>query len=103
MAKKGEWVKIEKILLLPEERTAKIPDETKKVPYVVHVCGHLLEDANIGEEVTIVSRIGRFHTGKLIEENPTFRHNFGEFVPQLVDISLELKKELEEINTQQRG
>lgn len=98
MVKKGEWVKIEKIILKPEERTAKIPEETKKVPYVVHINGFLQEDAELGDEVTIVSRIGRTHKGKLIEEKPSFRHNFGDFVPQLVDISIELKKELEEIN-----
>jgi len=98
MVKKGQWVKIEKIILKPEERTAKIPEETKKVPYLVHINGFLQEDATIGDEVTIVSRIGRTHTGKLIEEKPSFKHNFGDFVPQLVDISIELKKELEEIN-----
>jgi hypothetical protein len=101
MVKKGQWVKIEKIILKPEERTAKIPEETKKVPYLVHINGFLQEDANIGDEVTIVSRIGRTHTGKLIEEKPSFKHNFGDFVPQLVDISIELKKELEEINKMQ--
>ncbi|MFN3411337.1 MAG: 2-amino-4-oxopentanoate thiolase subunit OrtA [Exilispira sp.] len=102
MAKKGEWVKIEKIILNPDERTAKIPDETKKVPYIVHICGHLIEDADIGQKATIISRIGRIHEGKLIEENPAFRHNFGDFVPQLVDINIELKKELEEINKIER-
>ncbi len=104
MVKKGEWVKIEKILLKPEERTAKIPEETKKVPYIVHISGFLQEDAEIGDEVTIVSRIGRKHSGKLIEVNPTFKHNFGDFVPHLINISIELKKEIEEIkNSEQRG
>lgn len=97
MVKKGEWVKIEKVILKPEERTAKIPDETKKVPYLFHVCGYLNEDANVGDDVSITSRIGRIHTGKLIEVRPTFKHNFGEFVPQLVEISHELKEELHEI------
>ncbi|MEJ5272873.1 MAG: 2-amino-4-oxopentanoate thiolase subunit OrtA [Spirochaetota bacterium] len=104
MIKKGEWVKIEKILLKPEERTAKLPEETKKVPYVVHVNGYLQNDAEIGDEVTILSRIGRLHTGKLIEVKPSFKHNFGDFIQHLVDINIELKQELEVINEiQQRG
>ncbi len=104
MAKKGDWVKIEKILLKPEERTAKIPDETKKVPYVVHVCGYLEQDAEIGSVVNIKSKIGRIHTGKLIEEKPTFKHNFGDFVPELADINIELRNELEQIlENEKRG
>jgi len=104
MVKKGQWVKVEKILLKPEERTAKIPDETKKVPYVIHICGFLEKDSEIGSEVKIISRIGREHIGKLIEVNPTFKHNFGEFVPELVNINIELKREIDEIkNIEQRG
>ncbi len=102
MAKKGDWVKIEIILLEPSQRTAKIPEETKKVPYIIHINGFLQKDANIGDEVDIISRIGRIHQGKLIEEKPAFKHNFGDFVTHLVDISTELKRELEEINNSEQ-
>ncbi|HNV44688.1 MAG: 2-amino-4-ketopentanoate thiolase [Spirochaetes bacterium] len=98
MIEKGTWVKVEKVLLKPEERTAKIPPETKKVPYVIHVCGFLKEKANIGDEATIISKVGREHTGKLIESEPSFKHNFGDFVQELVDIGCEVRKELEQLN-----
>lgn len=97
MIKKGSWVKIECILLKPEERTANIPEDTKKVPYIYHAIGYLKEDANIGDIVEIKTRIGRTLKGKLIEENPTFKHNFGNFVKELVDINNELKNEIKNL------
>ena len=32
MAKKGDWVRIHKIILKAEERTGKLPEDTQKVP-----------------------------------------------------------------------
>ena len=32
MIKKGTWVEIEEIVLIPEERSQSIPDETKQTP-----------------------------------------------------------------------
>ena len=32
MAKKGDWVRIHKIILKAEERTGKLPEDSQKVP-----------------------------------------------------------------------
>jgi hypothetical protein len=97
LVKKNSWVKIETILLNPEERTANLPDDTKKVPYLYHSIGYLKEDAKIGDIVEIKTRIGRTLKGKLIEVNPSFKHNFGDFVQELIDINMELKNEIKNL------
>ncbi|MBO8161220.1 MAG: 2-amino-4-ketopentanoate thiolase [Thermosipho sp. (in: Bacteria)] len=95
-AKKGDWVQIQKTLLKPEERTAPLPDDTKKVPLQMRVKGFLLNDtAEIGEEVEIETLIGRKVSGKLVAINPKYEHNFGEPVPELMTVGIELRKILE--------
>ena len=41
---KGAWVEIEQIVLKPEERAPSLPEDTQKVPYVLHVSGFLVDD-----------------------------------------------------------
>ncbi|EKF49906.1 hypothetical protein H17ap60334_02705 [Thermosipho africanus H17ap60334] len=95
-AKKGDWVQIEKLLLKPEERTAPLPDDTKKVPLKMRVKGFLQnEEANIGDEIEILTLIGRRVTGTLVAINPKYEHDFGEPVPELLTIGIELRKILE--------
>lgn len=96
-AKKGDWVQIHNIVLEPEERTAKIPEETKKVPLELWVKGFLNEDAEIGDTVSITTVTGRKETGELEEINPKFSYGFGnEFVPELLQIDKQVKKILQE-------
>ncbi len=86
-AKKGDWVQIHQIILKPEERTAKIPEETKKVPLELWVKGYLKEDANIGDIVEVTTLTKRNVKGELIEVNPIYNYSFGEeFVPELIKI-----------------
>lgn len=87
MAKKGDWVRIHRIVLTPEQRAGQVPDDTKKVPLEMWVKGHLLEDAEIGEEVTVLTRTKREVSGKLLEVNPVYTHSFGKFVPELLAVS----------------
>jgi len=96
MVKKGTWVRIENTLLTPEQRSANIPEETKHVPYIYWVHGILQEDAQIGDTVKIKTRIGRLLSGKLIEENPSFDHNFGSTIKELIDINNEVRCELKD-------
>ncbi|MEL7655211.1 MAG: 2-amino-4-oxopentanoate thiolase subunit OrtA, partial [Bacillota bacterium] len=59
MIKKGEWVRIHKIILQPSERAPQVPEDTKLVPLEMWDKGFLQEDANIGDEVTIETVTGR--------------------------------------------
>ena len=40
----------------------------------------------IGDEVEIITRTGRHVRGKLLEVNPRYTHDYGEFVPELLEI-----------------
>jgi len=92
MVKKNEWVLIHRVILNPEERAAAIPDDTKKVPLEMRVKGRLAADAEIGGEAEVITRTGRREKGRLLEVNPTYRHSFGDFVPELLTVSENLRK-----------
>ena len=85
MVKKGEWVRIHKVILEAQERTGKLPEDTQKCPLEMWTKGYLLADAEI-ESVN-----GRKETGTLIEVNPSYRHDFGECVPELLAIDKQVR------------
>ncbi len=87
--KKGTWVEIEQVVLTPEERAPSLPEDTRKVPYVLHVSGFLLEDALPGQEARIKTVIGRELQGRILIVNPGYSHSFGDTVPELLTIGLE--------------
>lgn len=90
-AKKGEWVKIHSIVLKPEERAPQVPDDTKAVPLETWVKGFILEEAEIGEVVEVKTYTGRFVKGTLTEIAPSFKHSFGDHIPELLQIGLQLR------------
>ena len=94
MVKKGEWVRIHKIILQPSERAPQVPDDTKKVPLEMWVKGYLDADAKIGDEVSVVTATGRKETGKLIETNPSYDHSFGQFIPEILKIDEQVREML---------
>jgi hypothetical protein len=92
MVKKGEWVLIQKVILEASQRAPQVPEDTKQVPLKMWVKGYLQEDAEIGDEVTILTRTKRIEKGTLLEANPYYKHNFGRFVPELIKISDQVKE-----------
>jgi len=94
MVKKGEWVRIHKIILQPSERAPQVPDDTKKCPLEMWVKGYLDADAEIGSEVSITTATGRKETGKLIEVNPYYEHDFGKFIPELLAVDRQVREML---------
>ncbi|KRQ86899.1 hypothetical protein ABG79_01390 [Caloramator mitchellensis] len=95
-AKKGDWVQIHEEVLKPHERTANIPEDTKKVPVEMWVKGFLNHDAEIGDIVEITTLTGRVVKGELVEVNPTYTYGFGEFVPEVLQIGIKLRNILKE-------
>ena len=85
----GTWVEIEQVVLTPEERAPSLPPETKATPYMMRVSGFLAEDAELGQEATIRTLIGRELRGTLRVVNPGYNHSFGETVPELLTIGTE--------------
>lgn len=93
MAKKGDWVRIHKVVLSAAERTAKLPDDTKKVDFEMWVKGALMnETAEIGDTVQVETAVGRIEEGTLIEVGPYYTHSYGKFVPEIIEIDKKLRE-----------
>jgi len=92
--KKGDFVRIHKIILTSEERAPQVPEDTKQVPLELWTKGFLMADATIGDEVTITTLADREETGTLIEVNQAHDVNYGDFVPEIIQIGVKVKKEL---------
>ena len=98
MAKKGDLVRIHSVVLKADERTAKLPDDTKACDLEQWTKGFLQEDAEIGDEVTVETAVGRIEKGTLIDDAPYYDHSYGKFVPELIEIDRIIRKEMAEID-----
>jgi hypothetical protein len=76
-------------VLEPAERAPTLPEDTRRVPYVLRVSGFLLEDAAIGADTRVRTLSGRELSGSLTTVNPSYDHSFGETVAELLDIGLD--------------
>ena len=86
MIKKGTWVQIKLVLLYPDQRSNNIPEVTRLVPLNVWVKGRLIRDGEIGDTVIVLTVTGRFVSGTLEIAHPTYSHNYGDFVPELMHV-----------------
>ena len=91
MVKKGEWVRIHRVVLKAEQRTAKIPEDTQKCDLEMWTKGFLQADAEIGDEVEVETASHRIEHGTLIEVAPYYTHSYGKFVPEIVQIDKQLR------------
>jgi 2-amino-4-ketopentanoate thiolase alpha subunit len=94
IAKKGDWVQVHQVVLEPQNRASQLPEDTKQVPLELWIKGYLQQDSNIGDIVEIRTLTGRKVTGKLIKVNPEYVHDFGGFIPELLEIGKRLKDSL---------
>ena len=86
MVEKGTWVSIRKIILEPKDRAAGIPEDTAATPLMMWINGFLQEDAKVGEEVSVRTRMNRVEEGILEEVNPTTQVDYGDVVPEIAQI-----------------
>ncbi len=94
-AKKGDWVRIKKIVLRAEERSDNLPEDTKKVPLEMWDKGFLLdESASLGDWVRVETIIGREIEGEFVQENPSYDVNYGESVNETLYIGKQLREML---------
>ncbi len=95
MAKKNDWVRIHNVVLKAQDRTARIPDDTKECDLEMWVKGQLLDEtAEIGDIVTIKTATGREEKGTLLEVGPYYTHSYGKFVPEIIEIDNILREEM---------
>jgi len=92
LAKKGDWVQIHQIVLKPEERAPQVPEDTKKVPLELWVKGYAVTEAKVGEQIEIETTTGRKVNGELVAINPRYIHSFGDFVPELLKVDVQVKE-----------
>jgi len=92
MVKKGEWVRIHKNILEPEERAPQVPDDTKACPLEMWDKGFLTADAELGREAEIETVTGRHETGTLTETEPYYDHDFGRCIPELLEIDRQVRE-----------
>ncbi len=93
MVKKGDWVQIRTVVLKAEERTARLPEDTQKCDLVQWTKGFLQEEsAEVGDDVTVVTAASRSVKGTLVDEKPHYTHDFGEFVPEIIQMEKQLKE-----------
>ena len=92
-AKKGDWVRIKKIILHAEERSGNLPEDTKKVPLEMWDKGFLLdESASPGDWVRVETIIGREIEGELEQVDPSYDVNYGESVNETRYIGKQLRE-----------
>jgi len=93
MAKKGDWVRINSVVLKAAERTAKIPEDTQQCDFQQWTKGFLQdESASIGDEVTVKTAANRIVKGIMTEEGPYYTHSYGKFVPEIIEIGRQLRE-----------
>jgi len=91
-AKKNTWVEIHRIVLERGERAPQVPADTQQVALQMKVKGFLARDAAIGEEVEVITPVGRRISGTLTAINPAYDHRFGAPIAELSPIGGELRE-----------
>jgi hypothetical protein len=95
MAKKGDWVQIENVVLPAGSRAPQVPEDTQNCDLKLWVKGIAQEDGKIGENIEIVTATGRKTGGILVAINPRYIHDYGDFQPELLKVEMQLKEIME--------
>ena len=92
MVNKGTWVRIKKVLLAVGQRAPQDPDDTKATPLVMWTKGFLAADAQLGDQVEVLTASGRRETGTLVQQDPYYTHSYGKCVPELLQIDRDYRQ-----------
>lgn len=91
MIKKGTFVEIETLVLDCSDRSPAIPEDTKKTQLKMWVRGFVNSDCELGEQVEITTAIDRTISGKVVEIEPGYSHDFGRYVSEISYIGKQAK------------
>ena len=95
LAKKGDWVEIEVVLLPAGARAPQVPEDTQNTPLVEWKRGFLqAESAQVNQEVEIKTLIGRICRGILCDISPQYNYDYGSPITELLAVGCELRTEL---------
>ncbi|MBS7527744.1 2-amino-4-ketopentanoate thiolase [Fusibacter paucivorans] len=93
--KKGTWIRIKRVVMQSEERTAQIPEDTRRVPLEMWVKGFAEQDGHLGDTICVRTLTGRVERGEVVEIEPVYGHDFGQFIPEILTIGITLRKILD--------
>ncbi|MGI6211482.1 MAG: 2-amino-4-oxopentanoate thiolase subunit OrtA [Anaerovoracaceae bacterium] len=91
-AKKGDWVQVQEVVLKAGHRAPQVPEDTQKCDLKMWVKGIADSDGELGDEIEITTVTGRKTKGTLVEVNPRYIHDYGNFQPELLQIEMQLKE-----------
>ncbi len=85
------WVEIGFTVLEPGQRTARLPEDTTRVPYEARVRGFVAGSCRLDDEVEVETLTGRRVRGRVVALEPRFAHDFGRPVPELIEAGLQAR------------
>lgn len=91
----GSWVEIRQVVLPAGQRAPNVPADTAKVDFVARIRGFLVADAPLGSQATVRTLAGREVSGQLSEGNPRNPADFGDPVPELLQLGATARRTLE--------
>ena len=92
--KAGDWVEVQRVLLEPADRSTNLPPETAEKPLRMWIKGFAQAAGVLGEAMTIETMTGRLVEGSLSAINPGYFHTFGNPIPELVHVGVDLRARL---------
>jgi hypothetical protein len=99
--KAGDWVEVERVLLEPADRSKNLPPETADKPLRLWIKGFAQAAGALGDPMTIETMTGRLVEGSLSAINPGYFHTFGNPIPELARVGLDLRARLAEYHVAQ--
>lgn len=95
----GSWVEIRQVVLVAGNRAPNVPADTAATDFVARIRGFLVESVPMGGEATVRTLLGREVTGELTSVNPRNPADFGDPVPELLQLGLAARRALDEAPT----
>ncbi|HZK41397.1 MAG TPA: 2-amino-4-oxopentanoate thiolase subunit OrtA [Clostridia bacterium] len=90
--KKDDFVVIELVILPVGKRAPQVPEDTAKTPLLAFTKGWLLdEEATVGDKVKVKAMSGRTVEGTLTNRGLAPAHDYGDFVPELLQIHQQVR------------
>ena len=101
--KAGDWVEVESVLLEPADRSKNLPPETADKPLRMWIKGFAQAAGAVGEAMTIETMTGRQVEGTLSAINLGYFHTFGNPIPELAHVGVDLRARLAEYHAAEGG
>lgn len=97
LARKGDWVEIQNVVPKLGQSVKTTAYGQKEEPLVQWVRGFMTtNEASIGDEIEVETIMGRNAKGCLCAINPRYVYDFGDPIKELIQVKMELEKEIEE-------